>query len=1405
MLLASWCLPHLRAWCVLDEQIRLDYLHEPGILFNLSSRFAEDQIYTYSGSILISVNPYKKIPLYGEKQINLYHDVPLGDLPPHVFALADEAFRLMLVESKTQSILISGESGSGKTEAAKQVMNFLASKGKRSTSLQKRLSQVALEDWPVSDRVLASNPLLEAFGNAKTVRNNNSSRFGKYIELLFDSNAQIDSARIHTYLLERSRVVHLNSPERNYHIFYQLLNGMSDEQAANFRLTGVDGDKYGPEDFFYTNQSECFEIGEDNFDAVSFAETCKAMQILGIKEEDQEQILRVLAAILHLGNIDFVEDDQHADRASKLADEESLESAGNAAAMLQVEREVLQKALMTRKIQTVEGILVKEMEAEEARESRDALAKKIYSQIFEWLVRAVNSAIDTGVNDRRKKMGRSIGILDIYGFESFEQNSFEQLCINLANEKLQQQFNFTVFKREQEEYRKEKIDWSDIAFEDNQIVLDLIEKQPGGLLSIIDDQCRLPQANHQTLYEEFSQRLARGKGKHPRFDLAKRDPTGFVIHHYAGPVSYRTQLLLEKNKDYAIQEHVALIESSASAFLQSVFLGKESNLNVSSRKARGRSQSAQDLTAASAKAQSGMKLTTVAMTFKEELTSLMAELNRAHPHYIRCIKPNAEQVSNKFSSPMVIEQLRCGGVMEAVRISCAGFPTRRTYEEFASRYRMLSDMKDKGLQAETGIPAQDMFRMCSLQVIKNVQLKGYQAGRTQIFLKQGQLAVLETFRNNALADKATFIQKIVKGRVERKRYRALKASAIVIQSSWRGCVGRRIARGRRAEREAELAALAEAERERQRIAEEEERLRLEAEERQRQEEEARKRAEEERVRLEQEEHARALAAARAQAEVEMEKSAEIRELRDKASKVETLEGKLEAQERACSNQLEELKESKEQIVTSTARVATLEAELKASNEAVMALEQEVEMWQDKYNQTETRLSDVANELALVRSESNSLSSKMEAENAEMKDALQALEISFQNEHSNMSSTKAALDEAHAEMLSLSNDLAAVRSELSKARRETNSLKLSKDQLEVLAEERQAHLERAEQEMRETQRAANKSRGAEKQEILELKGAIQQAQSLNQESERRLTLERSRVESLKGTVVSLEEELSAAFTASATSVETVNALSRERDVLHASKKKMQAELEDAREELKEVRQELENVKTRSPPKLPAGEVRSMAAALELEPLRLEVESLRNSLSKSQAQVRRLEIEKNSAAVNVLCAGTVRELTDQLADNERARKDLEEERDALKERADVEAASLRKEIFTLQKAKARMQAAVTMFSVRQRLETHSDLVTVDSEVDAVKECSEERIEVSNGTEYPENLDANVVVSPVLNEIGDQNIVETPETDGISKKQPLSDSSGHIKVERDSYFLNALSLVRLELVHLGLWPKS
>ncbi|GER24910.1 myosin-11 [Striga asiatica] len=711
-----------------DDMTKLSYLHEPGVLQNLATRYQLNEIYTYTGGILIAINPFQRLPhLYDSGMMEQYKGAPFGELSPHVFAIADMAFRAMVHEGKSNSILVSGESGAGKTETTKMLMRYLAYLGGRKGT----------EGRTVEQQVLESNPVLEAFGNAKTVRNNNSSRFGKFVEIQFDKHGRISGAAIRTYLLERSRVCQISDPERNYHCFY-LLCAAPQEEIEKYKLGN-------PKTFHYLNQSNCFELVGIS-DAHDYLATRRAMDIVGISQKEQDAIFRVVAAILHLGNIEFAKGKEI--DSSVLKSDQAKFHLQTAAELLMCDLKALEDALLKRVMVTPEEVIKRSLDPDGALVSRDGLAKTIYSRLFDWLVDKINNSI--GQDPTSKSL---IGVLDIYGFESFKNNSFEQFCINFTNEKLQQHFNQHVFKMEQEEYTREEIDWSYIEFVDNQDVLDLIEKKPGGIIALLDEACMFPKSTHET----FSNKLYQTFKVHKRFIKPKLSRTDFTIAHYAGEVQYQSDQFLDKNKDYVVPEHQDLLSASKCSFVAGLFPPPPEETTKSSNKSS--------------------KFSSIGSRFKVQLQQLMETLNSTEPHYIRCVKPNNQLKPAIFENVNVMQQLRCGGVLEAIRISCAGYPTRKTFYEFLHRFGLLAPEVLEGNNDE---------KVACKKILDKMRLAGAQIGKSKVFLRAGQMADLDARRALILSNAAKTIQRKTRTHIARKHFLALQKAAVCMQSTCRG-------------------------------------------------------------------------------------------------------------------------------------------------------------------------------------------------------------------------------------------------------------------------------------------------------------------------------------------------------------------------------------------------------------------------------------------------------------------------------------------------------------------------------------------------------------------------------------------------------------------------------------------
>ncbi|KAM3877479.1 unconventional myosin-Va isoform 2-T2 [Diretmus argenteus] len=751
-------LPYLRNPDILvgeNDLTALSYLHEPAVLHNLKVRFMDSKlIYTYCGIVLVAINPYETLGIYGSDIINAYSGQNMGDMDPHIFAVAEEAYKQMARDERNQSIIVSGESGAGKTVSAKYAMRYFATVSGSASEAN------------VEEKVLASNPIMEAIGNAKTTRNDNSSRFGKYIEIGFDHRYRIIGANMRTYLLEKSRVVFQADEERNYHIFYQLCASAHLPELRPLKLSSAN-------DFLYTRQGRSPVI-EGVDDTKEFSTTRHAFTLLGINESYQMGLFQVLAAVLHLGNVEIK--DRDSDSSIIAPNNRHLTAFCD---LVGVTYQDMSHWLCHRKLKTATETYIKPLPRLQATNARDALAKHIYAKLFNWIVEHVNKALITNI-----KQHSFIGVLDIYGFETFEINSFEQFCINYANEKLQQQFNMHVFKLEQEEYMKEQIPWTLIDFYDNQPCINLIEAKMG-VLDLLDEECKMPKGSD----DSWAQKLYNTHLKTcTLFEKPRMSNRAFIIQHFADKVEYQCDGFLEKNKDTVNEEQITVLKASKFDLLVELFQDEEKATSPTGQTpgAGGRTRLSVKPDKSRTGTSSREHKKTVGCQFRNSLQMLMETLNATTPHYVRCIKPNDFKLPFSFDPKRAVQQLRACGVLETIRISAAGFPSRWTYQEFFSRYRVLMKQKDV---------LTDRKMTCRNVLEKLVQDQDkYQFGKTKIFFRAGQVAYLEKLRADKLRVACIRIQKTIRCWLARKKYLRKRSAAITIQRFTRGYQARCLAK-----------------------------------------------------------------------------------------------------------------------------------------------------------------------------------------------------------------------------------------------------------------------------------------------------------------------------------------------------------------------------------------------------------------------------------------------------------------------------------------------------------------------------------------------------------------------------------------------------------------------------------
>ncbi|KQS63168.1 uncharacterized protein Dere_GG19865, isoform D [Drosophila erecta] len=765
-----------------EDMAELTCLNEASVLHNIKDRYYSGLIYTYSGLFCVVVNPYKKLPIYTEKIMERYKGIKRHEVPPHVFAITDSAYRNMLGDREDQSILCTGESGAGKTENTKKVIQFLAyvaaSKPKgsganfsvntnkyirvkimaqsqnQSIEVVNGLKMVEVnsncQEGELEQQLLQANPILEAFGNAKTVKNDNSSRFGKFIRINFDASGFISGANIETYLLEKSRAIRQAKDERTFHIFYQLLAGATPEQREKFILDDV-------KSYAFLSNGSLPVPGVDDY--AEFQATVKSMNIMGMTSEDFNSIFRIVSAVLLFGSMKF--------RQERNNDQATLPDntvAQKIAHLLGLSVTDMTRAFLTPRIKVGRDFVTKAQTKEQVEFAVEAIAKACYERMFKWLVNRINRSLD-----RTKRQGASfIGILDMAGFEIFELNSFEQLCINYTNEKLQQLFNHTMFILEQEEYQREGIEWKFIDFGlDLQPTIDLIDK-PGGIMALLDEECWFPKATDKT----FVDKLVSAHSMHPKFMKTDfRGVADFAIVHYAGRVDYSAAKWLMKNMDPLNENIVSLLQGSQDPFVVNIWKDAE---------IVGMAQQALTDTQFGARTRKGM-FRTVSHLYKEQLAKLMDTLRNTNPNFVRCIIPNHEKRAGKIDAPLVLDQLRCNGVLEGIRICRQGFPNRIPFQEFRQRYELLTpNVIPKGFM--------DGKKACE-KMIQALELDSnlYRVGQSKIFFRAGVLAHLEEERDFKISDLIVNFQAFCRGFLARRNYQKRLQQLNAIRIIQRNC------------------------------------------------------------------------------------------------------------------------------------------------------------------------------------------------------------------------------------------------------------------------------------------------------------------------------------------------------------------------------------------------------------------------------------------------------------------------------------------------------------------------------------------------------------------------------------------------------------------------------------------
>ncbi|KAL0119500.1 hypothetical protein PUN28_007766 [Cardiocondyla obscurior] len=738
-----------------EDMADLTYLNEASVLHNLKQRYYAKLIYTYSGLFCVAINPYKRFPVYTSRCAKLYRGKRRSEVPPHIFAISDGAYVNMLTNNENQSMLITGESGAGKTENTKKVIAYFATVG-ASTKKDKEDSG-SQKKGSLEDQVVQTNPVLEAFGNAKTVRNDNSSRFGKFIRIHFGPSGKLAGADIETYLLEKARVISQQALERSYHIFYQMMSGSVKGLKEMCLLSN------NITDYYFVSQGKTTIPGLDDGDELVV--TDQAFDVLGFTQEEKDDIYKITAAVMHMGGMKFKQRGRE-----EQAEADGTEEGERVAKLLGCDCADLYKNLLKPRIKVGNEFVTQGRNKDQVAYSVGAMSKAMFDRLFKWLVKKCNETLDT-----KQKRQHFIGVLDIAGFEIFDYNGFEQLCINFTNEKLQQFFNHHMFVLEQEEYKKEGIDWVFIDFGmDLLACIELIEK-PMGILSILEEESMFPKATDKTFEEKLNNNHL---GKSPNYLKPKPPKPGqqaahFAIGHYAGNVPYNITGWLEKNKDPLNDTVVDQFKKSTNKLLIEIFADHPGQSGDAGGGGGGGGKGG--------RGKKGGGFSTVSSSYKEQLNNLMTTLRATQPHFVRCIIPNELKQPGVIDSHLVMHQLTCNGVLEGIRICRKGFPNRMVYPDFKLRYKILAPAAcDKAKEPKdaaaaildsTGLDA-DMYRL----------------GHTKVFFRAGVLGQMEELRDERLGKIVSWMQAYIRGYISRKDYKKLqeqRLALVVVQRNLR--------------------------------------------------------------------------------------------------------------------------------------------------------------------------------------------------------------------------------------------------------------------------------------------------------------------------------------------------------------------------------------------------------------------------------------------------------------------------------------------------------------------------------------------------------------------------------------------------------------------------------------------
>ncbi|XP_006569861.1 myosin heavy chain, muscle isoform X2 [Apis mellifera] len=734
-----------------EDMSNLTYLNDASVLHNLKQRYYAKLIYTYSGLFCVAINPYKRFPVYTQRCAKLYRGKRRNEVPPHIFAISDGAYVNMLTNSENQSMLITGESGAGKTENTKKVIAYFATVG----ASTKKADDPTQKKGSLEDQVVQTNPVLEAFGNAKTVRNDNSSRFGKFIRIHFGPSGKLAGADIETYLLEKARVISQQALERSYHIFYQMMSGSVPGLKEMCCLTN------DIHDYVFVSQGKTTIPNVDDGEECTL--TDQAFDVLGFTQEEKNDIYKITAAVMHMGGMKFKQRGRE-----EQAEADGTEEGERVAKLLGCDCADLYKNLLKPRIKVGNEFVTQGRNKDQVAYSVGAMSKAMFDRLFKWLVKKCNETLDT-----KQKRQHFIGVLDIAGFEIFDYNGFEQLCINFTNEKLQQFFNHHMFVLEQEEYKKEGIVWQFIDFGmDLAACIELIEK-PMGILSILEEESMFPKATDKTFEEKLNNNHL---GKSPNYLKPKppkpgQQPAHFAIGHYAGNVPYNITGWLEKNKDPLNDTVVDQFKKSGNKLLVEIFADHP-----------GQSGDAGGGGGKGGRGKKGGGFSTVSSSYREQLNNLMTTLRATQPHFVRCIIPNEMKQPGVIDSHLVMHQLTCNGVLEGIRICRKGFPNRMVYPDFKLRYKILAPAAVDKVASDPKKAAEAILESTGLDPDQ------YRLGHTKVFFRAGVLGQMEEFRDERLSKIVSWMQAYIRGYLSRKDYKKLqeqRLALVVVQRNLR--------------------------------------------------------------------------------------------------------------------------------------------------------------------------------------------------------------------------------------------------------------------------------------------------------------------------------------------------------------------------------------------------------------------------------------------------------------------------------------------------------------------------------------------------------------------------------------------------------------------------------------------